>query len=205
MVSKAYPWSQRPQRGLVSSCGFQIRFYEIVHWHVGRSFVDKGSSGPAWDARGEFRRRWRRQHTCAIAVAQHPLSSHRVEGASAEETRWRAGGVNSQTPSTRGEGRRYSTRMSHDIPTDVPTLRGVAASIGRRPSGRKKLDEPVVPRRGNHRPRAVPHYPFGMLRHGQTMKRLAPQMEDLVRADGPPIHVDGITGRAPFFTTLSVC
>ena len=51
VVSKAYPWSQRPQRGLVSSCGFQFRwfpiiFYEIVHWHVGRSFVESGSSGP---------------------------------------------------------------------------------------------------------------------------------------------------------------
>ena len=136
-----------------SSFGFQIPFDSTMRWRTGTSAEASSTTGP----RGLRRRR--------------------VDGVSAEETRrsrrWRAGGVNSQTPSTRDEGRRYSTRVRDDVPADVPTFRGVAAPIGRRPRLREELDEPVVPRRGNHRPRAVPHYPFGMLRHGQTMERLA--------------------------------
>ena len=57
-----------------------------------------------------------------------------------------------------------------DVPADVPTFR--ASQRASAVAGWGRADEPVVPRRGNHGPRAVPHYPFGMLRHGQPMKGL---------------------------------
>ena len=137
-----------------SSFGFQIPCDSTMRWRTGTSAGASSTTGP----RGLRRRR--------------------VDGVSAEETRrsrrWRAGGVNSQTPSTRDEGRRYSTRVRDDVPADVPTFRGVAAPIGRRPRLREELDQPVVPRRGNHRSSPVPDHALRVLRDRQPMKGFAP-------------------------------
>ena len=91
--------------------------------------------------------------------------------------------------------------MRDDVPADVPTFRGVAAPIGRRPSGRKELDEPVVPRRGNHRSRPVPDHALRVLRDRQPMEGFAPQMKNLVRADGPAVDVDGTPYGLPSATS----